>query len=108
MGVLDINIALLQFDEICNIDNNDDDGFQYHDVICSYSGIVFDKSKDVVITLEATLEPELLDMVSSLLNDKNAQVRIAAAITLYTLKKPSDKVSTPTSVVERGKLFYLL
>ncbi|XP_032221893.2 HEAT repeat-containing protein 4 isoform X1 [Nematostella vectensis] len=54
-------------------------------------GVVLDKGKDTEIPLQAALEPELLDRVNKLLHDKNCQVRIAAAITLYTLNKKSDE-----------------
>lgn len=53
-------------------------------------GIVLDKSKGPSAPLEPQVEPELIAAVTKLLNDRNPQVRVAAAITLYSLKKPSD------------------
>ena len=53
---------------------------------------MLDKSKAPSPPLEAVLEPELITAISKLLDDRNSQVRVAAAITLYSLNKPSDKV----------------
>lgn len=54
---------------------------------------MLDKSKGSTPPLESVLEPELIDTISKLLNDRNSQVKVAAAITLYSLNKPSDKVT---------------
>ena len=62
--------------------------FPFH--LCT--GIMLDKSKESTPPLEAVLEPELIDAISKLLNDRNSQVKVAAAITLYSLNKPSEKV----------------
>ena len=56
------------------------------------TGITLDKSKAPSLPLEAVLEPELIAAIAKLLDDRNSQVRVAAAITLYSLNKPSDKV----------------
>ena len=56
------------------------------------TGIMLDKSKGPTPPLEAVLEPELIDAISKLLNDRNSQVKVAAAITLYSLNKPGEKV----------------
>jgi hypothetical protein len=56
-------------------------------------GILLDKTKETDISLQSTLEPELFDKVTKLLHDQNVQVRIASAITLYTLKKANDEVT---------------
>lgn len=55
-------------------------------------GIMLDKSKAPTPPLEAVLEPELIEAISKLLDDRNSQVKVAAAITLYSLNKPSEKV----------------
>lgn len=57
-----------------------------------YTGIMLDKSKAPTPPLEAVLEPELIEAIAKLLDDRNSQVRVAAAITMYSLNKPSDKV----------------
>ena len=57
-----------------------------------YAGIMLDKSKGPTPPLEAVLEPELIEAISKLLNDRNSQVKVAAAITLHSLNKPSEKV----------------
>lgn len=57
------------------------------------TGIMLDKSKAPSLPLEAALEPELIATITKLLDDQNFQVRVAAAITLYSLNKPSDKVN---------------
>lgn len=53
---------------------------------------MLDKSKAPTPPLEAVLEPELIEAIAKLLDDRNSQVRVAAAITMYSLNKPSDKV----------------
>lgn len=58
-----------------------------------HTGIMLDKSKGSTPPLESVLEPELIDTISKLLNDRNSQVKVAAAITLYSLNKPSEKVT---------------
>ena len=57
-----------------------------------YTGIMLEKSKAPTPPLEAVLEPELIEAIAKLLDDRNSQVRVAAAITMYSLNKPSDKV----------------
>ena len=57
-------------------------------------GIVLDKSKTPSPPLEAVLEPELIETITKLLDDRNSQVKVAASITLYSLNRPSDKVNT--------------
>ena len=57
-------------------------------------GIVLDKSKTPSPSLEAVLEPELIEAITKLLDDRNSQVKVAASITLYSLKRPSDKVNS--------------
>ena len=54
---------------------------------------MLDKSKGSTPPLETVLEPELIDTISKLLNDRNSQVKVAASITLYSLNKPSEKVT---------------
>ena len=54
---------------------------------------MFDKSKGQSPPLEAVLEPELIESITKLLDDRNPQVKVAAGITLYSLNKPSDKVN---------------
>lgn len=56
-------------------------------------GILLDKSKGPSESLEVHVEPELISAVTKLLDDRNPQVRVAAAITLYSLKKHNDDVS---------------
>jgi len=58
-----------------------------------YTGIILDKSKGPTPPLEAVVEPELIAAITKLLDDRNSQVRVAAAITLYSLNKPCDKVN---------------
>ena len=58
------------------------------------AGILLDKPKVPSESLEAHVEPELISAVTKLLDDRNPQVRVAAAITLYSLKKHNDNVST--------------
>ena len=53
---------------------------------------MLDKSKGPTPPLEAVVEPELIAAITKLLDDRNSQVRVAAAITLYSLNKPCDKV----------------
>jgi len=53
---------------------------------------MLDRSKAPTPPLEAVLEPELIEAIAKLLDDRNSQVRVAAAITMYSLNKPSDKV----------------
>jgi len=55
---------------------------------------MLDKSKGPTPPLETVLEPELIEAISKLLNDRNSQVKVAAAITLYSLNKPSEKVKS--------------
>ena len=57
------------------------------------AGILLDKPKVPSESLEAHVEPELISAVTKLLDDRNPQVRVAAAITLYSLKKHNDNVS---------------
>ncbi|XP_031556052.1 HEAT repeat-containing protein 4-like [Actinia tenebrosa] len=57
-------------------------------------GISLDKAKESEISLQSTLEPELFDKVTQLLQDRNVHVRIAAAITLYTLNKPNEQAES--------------
>lgn len=52
-----------------------------------------DKPKVPIESLEAHVDPELISAVTKLLDDRNPQVRVAAAITLYSLKKHNDNVS---------------
>ena len=54
---------------------------------------MLDKSKGPSAPQEPQVEPELIAAVTKLLDDSNPQVRVAAAITLYSLKKPSDDVN---------------
>ena len=56
-------------------------------------GIVLEKPKEEELNLSSQLEPELIEAVRRLLDDSNAQVRIASAITLYTLKQTDEKVN---------------
>lgn len=64
------------------------------------AGILLDKPKGPSEPLEAHVEPELISAVTKLLDDRNPQVRVAAAITLYSLKKHNDNVSfTNTCVI---------
>ena len=53
---------------------------------------MLDKSKGPSQPLEAVVEPELIAAITKLLDDRNSQVRVATAITLYSLNKPCDKV----------------
>ena len=62
------------------------------------TGIMLDKSKGPTPPLEAVLEPELIEAISKLLDDRNSQVKVAAAITLYSLNKPSEKVTNECMV----------
>lgn len=55
---------------------------------------MLDKSKGPSPPLETVLEPELIAAITKLLDDRNTQVRVAAAITLYSLNRPSDKVNS--------------
>ncbi|KAL9983640.1 hypothetical protein ACROYT_G005843 [Oculina patagonica] len=57
-------------------------------------GIMLDKTKGPTPPLEAVLEPELIEAISKLLDDRNSQVKVAAAITLYSLNRPSDKAKS--------------
>ena len=58
-----------------------------------YTGIMLDKSKGPRPPLQAVLEPGLIAAITKLLDDRNTQVRVAAAITLYSLNIPNDKVN---------------
>ncbi|KAK2572497.1 HEAT repeat-containing protein 4 [Acropora cervicornis] len=57
-------------------------------------GILLDKPKVPSESLEAHVEPELISAVTKLLDDRNPQVRVAAAITLYSLKKHNDNAKS--------------
>jgi len=63
------------------------------------TGILLDKPKVPSESLEAHVEPELISAVTKLLDDRNPQVRVAAAITLYSLKKHNDNVSFTNACV---------
>lgn len=71
------------------------------------TGIMLDKSKAPTPPLEAVLEPELIEAISKLLDDRNSQVKVAAAITLYSLNKPGEKVINECMILtyslEKGK-----